>query len=159
MRITICAVGKIKETYWREALQEYQKRLGRYCRLEIREVADEKTPDLPSSGEQFSILEKEGERLLQKIPEEAYSIALAIEGTPMASAELAKKIEDLGIQGQGHIAFIIGGSLGLSQRVLTQCRMQLSFSSMTFPHQMMRVILLEQIYRSFRIIAHEPYHK
>lgn len=159
MKITIAAVGKIKESYWEAALAEYRKRLGRYCKLEILSVADEKTPDGASPALEAQIKEKEGERLLAKLRPEAYVIALAIEGAMLDSVELAKKIEKLRVEGRGQIVFVIGGSLGLSDAVLARANFLLSFSKMTFPHQMMRVILAEQIYRSYRIIHGEPYHK
>lgn len=159
MKITIAAVGKIKESYWEAALAEYRKRLGRYCKLEILSVADEKTPDGASPALEAQIKEKEGERLLAKLRPEAYVIALAIEGTMLDSVELAKKIEKLRVEGRGQVVFVIGGSLGLSDAVLARANFLLSFSKMTFPHQMMRVILAEQIYRSYRIIHGEPYHK
>ncbi len=159
MKISIVCVGKIKEKFYREALEEYLKRLGRYCKPEIVEVADEKTPEEASEKEENLIKEKEGERILSKIKEDSYVISLAIEGEKMSSTELADKIESLSINGNSHITFIIGGSLGLSKKVLKRSDMLLSFSDMTFPHQLMRVILAEQIYRSYRIINNEPYHK
>ena len=159
MKITILCVGKIKEKFFRMAVDEYVKRLGRYCQLEIVETPDEKTPDGASPKEEEQIKEKEGERLLKNIKPSAYVIALAIEGKSRSSEELADKLERLGVSGNSHIMFIIGGSLGLSENVLKRADMLLSFSRMTFPHQLMRVILLEQIYRSFRIIQGEPYHK
>lgn len=159
MRITICAVGKVKEKFFRDAIAEYVKRLGKYCRLEIVEVEDEKTPDNASDTVENAIKEKEGRRLLGHIKEESYVIALAIDGEKLDSVQLSKKIEKLGVMGTSHITFIIGGSLGLSEEVLKRADYRLSFSDMTFPHQLMRVILLEQIYRSFRIMKNEPYHK
>ena len=159
MKITILCVGKIKEKFFRMAVDEYVKRLGRYCQLEIVETPDEKTPDGASPKEEEQIKEKEGERLLKNIKPSAYVIALAIEGKSRSSEELADKLERLGVSGNSHITFIIGGSLGLSENVLKRADMLLSFSRMTFPHQLMRVILLEQIYRSYRIIQGEPYHK
>ncbi|MGN0298449.1 MAG: 23S rRNA (pseudouridine(1915)-N(3))-methyltransferase RlmH [Lachnospiraceae bacterium] len=159
MKISIICPGKIKEKYWNMAIDEYSKRLSRYCKLEIIEVADEKTPDGASQMVEESIKEKEGQRILAKIPEGAYVIALAIEGNKLDSVKLSKKIEALGIGGVSHIVFIIGGSLGLSTAVMSRADYALSFSAMTFPHQMMRVILLEQIYRSYRIMQNEPYHK
>lgn len=159
MKISILCVGKIKEKFFRMAIDEYSKRLSRYCKLDIIEVADEKTPDNASEHEVALIKSKEGERILKNVQADAYVIALAIEGKQMTSEALADKIETLGIQGNSHIQLIIGGSLGLSETVLKRADMQLSFSKMTFPHQLMRVILLEQIYRSYRIIQNEPYHK
>ena len=159
MRITILAVGKIKETYLRDAISEYGKRLSRYCKLDIVEVADEKTPDQASDAMEEIIRNKEGERLLRQIKEDAFVITLEIQGEQLTSEGFADKIEKLGITGISHIQFIIGGSLGLAAKVLERSNYRLSFSKMTFPHQLMRVILLEQIYRSYRIIAGEPYHK
>ena len=159
MKITIICVGKVKEKFHRMAIDEYVKRLGRYCKLEIIEVADEKTPDNASEHEETLIKDKEGERILKSIRREATVIALAIEGKMLSSEQLAGKINQLGVGGESHIQFIIGGSLGLSDKVVKEADMLLSFSKMTFPHQLMRVILLEQIYRSYRIIQGEPYHK
>lgn len=159
MRITIACVGKVKEKFYRDAIQEYAKRLSRYVKLDIQEVADEKTPENASLALEKEIKEKEGNRLLKKIPDNAYVIALAIEGQALSSTDLAGKIEKLGLSGNSHIVFAIGGSLGLSPQVLGRADEKLSFSKMTFPHQLMRVILLEQIYRSYRIINGEPYHK
>ncbi len=159
MRITVLGVGKVKEKYFTDAILEYSKRLSRYCKLEIVEVADEKTPDNASETEELQIKEKEGDKLLKYIKEDAYVIALAIEGKQLDSIELSKKIEKLGIEGKSHIIFVIGGSLGLDSRVLKRADFKLSFSKMTFPHQMMRVILLEQVYRGYRIAKNEPYHK
>lgn len=159
MKITLVTVGKIKEKFYTEALAEYAKRLSRYCKLEIVQVADEKTPDKASELEEQQIKKREGERILAQIKDGAYVIALAIEGKMLDSEELAKKIEQLGVGGTSQIVFVIGGSLGLSDAVLKRADYKLSFSKMTFPHQLMRVILLEQIYRSYRIIVGEPYHK
>ena len=159
MRISILCVGKIKEKYFTDAIAEYSKRLSRYCTLEIIEVQDEKTPDGAGEAIEQKIKEKEGERLLSKFKDGCFYTALAIKGKRLSSEELAEKIDGLGTAGHGHIGFVIGGSLGLSDEVLKKCDMLLSFSDMTFPHQLMRVILLEQIYRSFRILNNEPYHK
>lgn len=159
MKITLITVGKIKEKYLKDAIAEYSKRLSRYCKLEIIEVADEKTPDNASKTVEDGIRDKEGERILKYVRDDAYVVTLEIEGKLLTSEELAKKIENLGIQGTSHIIFIIGGSIGLGKEVLKRSDYALSFSKMTFPHQLMRVILLEQIYRSYRIISHEPYHK
>lgn len=159
MKITIVAVGKIKEKFFEEAIGEYSKRLSRYCKLEILQVADEKTPDKASEALENQIKEKEGERILAQIRDGAYVIALAIEGKMLDSEELADKINTLGISGVSQIIFVIGGSLGLSKKVLDQADYKLSFSRMTFPHQLMRVVLLEQVYRGYRIIYGEPYHK
>ena len=159
MKITVITVGKIKEKYLKDAIAEYSKRLSRYCKLEILEVADEKTPDGASEIVEENIREKEGERILKLIKEDAYVITLEISGKMLTSEELADRIETLGIQGKSHLVFVIGGSIGLGREVLRRSDYALSFSKMTFPHQLMRVILLEQIYRSYRIIIGEPYHK
>ena len=159
LKITVIAVGKIKEKFYTQAVAEYSKRLGRYCKLQIIEVADEKTPDAISDHEMTLIKDKEGERILKVLDENSYVCARAIDGKSYDSPGLAREIERLGISGTSHITFIIGGSLGLSSQVLKRADWKLSFSALTFPHQLMRVILLEQIYRSFRIIHHEPYHK
>lgn len=159
MKITLITVGKIKEKYLKDAIAEYSKRLSRYCKLEIVEVADEKTPDNASDTVEDAIRDKEGERILKYIKEDAYVITLEIAGKMLTSEEMAEKIDKLGVQGTSHIIFIIGGSIGLDREILKRSDYALSFSKMTFPHQLMRVILLEQIYRSYRIINHEPYHK
>lgn len=159
MNIYIISVGKIKEKYLRDALSEYSKRLSKYCKLEIIEVQDEKTPENASEKEELLIKQKEGKVLLKCIKDNMYVIGLAINGKMSSSEELADFIQDLGIHGESNIAFVIGGSLGLSEEVLKRCDYALSFSKMTFPHQLMRVILLEQIYRCYRIINGEPYHK
>ncbi len=159
MKITLITVGKIKEKYFTDAIAEYAKRLSRYCKLEIIEVADEKTPDGASEALENQIKEKEGERILSKVPDSAYVVALAIEGKQLSSEELADKMEKWNVGGISHLVFIIGGSLGLTPKVLNRADYKLSFSKMTFPHQLMRVVLLEQIYRSFRIRNNEPYHK
>lgn len=159
MKITVITVGKIKEKYLKDAIAEYSKRLGRYCRLEIIEVADEKTPDQASEAAEESIRTKEGERIMKHIREDMYVITLEIAGKMLSSEELADKINALGLSGKSSIAFVIGGSIGLAREVMARSDFALSFSKMTFPHQLMRVILLEQVYRSYRIINGEPYHK
>lgn len=159
MKITLITVGKIKEKYLKEAIAEYSKRLGKYCKLEIIEVADEKTPENASETVENAIREKEAERILKYVKDDAFLVTLEISGRQLSSEKLAEKIEKLGVQGTSHIIFVIGGSIGLGQSVLEKSDYALSFSKMTFPHQLMRVILLEQIYRSFRIISKEPYHK
>ena len=159
MKITVLCVGKIKEKFFADAIKEYSKRLSRYCKLEIVEVADEKTPDGASDLVVSQIKDKEAERMEKYLPDSAYVIALAIEGKKLTSEKLAEKIDTLGITGTSHLVFLIGGSLGMSDRLLKRADYLLSFSDMTFPHQLMRVILLEQIYRSYRIIHREPYHK
>ncbi|MCD8045839.1 MAG: 23S rRNA (pseudouridine(1915)-N(3))-methyltransferase RlmH [Clostridiales bacterium] len=159
MNITIYTVGKIKESFYREAIAEYAKRLSRYCKLQVVEVADERTPDNAGEALTAQIREREGARLLSQIRDNTYLIALAIDGKRMDSVAFAEKIAALGLHGASDIGFVIGGSLGLSDAVLSRADFKLSFSDMTFPHQLMRVILLEQVYRAYRIINHEPYHK
>ena len=159
MKITLITVGKIKERYFEDAVKEYAKRLSRYCKLEIVQVPDEKTPDGASEALEAQIKEKEGQRILAHIKDGTYVIALAIEGDMLDSVELSRKLARLGVEGKSQIAFVIGGSLGLSAEVMARADYALSFSRMTFPHQLMRVVLLEQIYRSYRISAGEPYHK
>ncbi|NLK27922.1 MAG: 23S rRNA (pseudouridine(1915)-N(3))-methyltransferase RlmH [Clostridiales bacterium] len=159
MKLTVICVGKLKEKYLKMGIEEYAKRLSRYCNLEIIELQDEKTPDHASETQEELIRKKEGERILKALKEDSYCIALAIEGKMLSSEELAEKIANLGVSGNSHISFLIGGSLGLSQEVLHRADYKLSFSKMTFPHQLMRMILLEQIYRSYRINHNQPYHK
>lgn len=159
MKITILCVGKIKEKYFTMAIDEYSKRLSRYCKLEIIEVADEKTIDQAGEAIENQIKKTEGERILKNLKDGAFVIALAINGNSITSEELADKIEKLGVGGVSHLIFVIGGSLGLSEEVLQKADYKLSFSKMTFPHQLMRVVLLEQIYRAYRINFNEPYHK
>lgn len=159
MKITIICVGKIKEDFYRKAVSEFEKRLSRYCRLEIIEVQDEKTPDHASPAEEEQIKEKEAARILKHLKEDAYIFTLEIEGKQPDSVSFARKLNELGVQGKSHIQFVIGGSLGLHQSVSKVADEAVSFSNMTFPHQMMRVILLEQIYRGYRINMGEPYHK
>ena len=159
MKITIITVGKIKEKFYRDAIDEYSKRLSKYCKLEIKEVQDEKTPDNASDTVNQQILAKEGERIRNLIPKDSHVIVLAIEGKKYDSLGFAKMIENAGIRGVSNITFIIGGSLGIQEEIKRTAQGSISFSDMTFPHQLMRVILLEQIYRGYRIIAGEPYHK
>lgn len=159
MRITIICVGKIKEKFYRDAIEEYAKRLSKYCKFDIVEVADEKTPDKASAVEEEQIKEKEAQRILAKLKPDSYVCTLEIAGKELSSVELADWIEKSAISGRGQISFVIGGSLGLHTSVLNRSDFALSFSKMTFPHQLMRVILSEQIYRAFRIINNEPYHK
>lgn len=159
MKINIVCVGKIKEKFYRDAIAEYEKRLSKYCKFEIIEVADEKTPDKASATEEEQIKEKEAQRILSKIKDDAYVCTLEIEGRRFSSEGFANWIEQAGIRGISSIYFVIGGSLGLHKSVLQRSNQSVSFSDMTFPHQLMRVILSEQIYRSFRIINKEPYHK
>ena len=159
MIINIIGVGKIKEKYINEGIKEYTKRLSRYTTLNIIEVDDEKAPENISEKDQEIIKKKEGERILSKTSQDSYVITLNIDGKVLSSEGLADKINNLMIEGNSHITFVIGGSLGLSEEVIKRAQMKLSFSKMTFPHQLMRMILLEQVYRSFRIIRNEPYHK
>lgn len=159
MNIDILCVGKIKEQYLRDAIVEYSKRLSRYCKLKIIEVNDEKTIDKQSSLLDDQVKDREAERLIKYIKDDAYVITLEICGKMYDSVELASVIDNLGVQSFSEIQFVIGGSLGLGNAVLKRSNLSLSFSKMTFPHQLMRVILLEQIYRSYRIINNEPYHK
>lgn len=159
MNITIYCVGKVKERFYREAIAEFEKRLQRYCSLKIVEVADEKTPQDAKEAIEQKILEKEGKRLLSSFPEHIYLIALDLRGRARSSEQFAAHMSKLFLGGHSSIGFVIGGSLGLSEEVLKHVDERISFSEMTFPHQLMRVILLEQIYRSFRINHGEPYHK
>lgn len=159
MKITLLVVGKLKEKYLQQGIAEYTKRLQRYTKLNIIEIPDEKAPENLSLAEIEQIKFKEGQKILEKCPKDSYCFALAIEGKNYASPEFAKKIKNLQVQGKSHFTFIIGGSLGLSQEVLAHCKDHLSFGKMTYPHQLMRLILIEQIYRVFRINNNEPYHK
>ncbi len=159
MKITIVCVGKVKEKFYQDAVKEYSKRLSRYTKLNIAEVADEKTEEQSTDVEINLVKDKEGERILKAIKDDGYVICLAIDGKQLDSVELSQKMNNLFVTGNSHIYFVIGGSLGLSDNVLKRADMKLSFSRMTFPHQLMRVILLEQIYRGFRIMNNEPYHK
>lgn len=159
MKITVISVGKLKEKYLKMGIEEYSKRLSKYCKMEFIEVPDEKAPENMSTAEENMVREKEGEKILKSIKIDAYVVALAIEGRQMTSEELSNWISQLGVQGKSHITFIIGGSIGLSEEVLRRADYKLSFSKMTFPHQLMKMILLEQIYRGFRILNNEPYHK
>ena len=159
MRITIVCVGKLKEKFYRDAVEEYAKRLSKYCNLEILEVADERTPEGASSLQEEKILKKEASRILDKLREDTYVCTLEIAGKKLSSEGLAEWMEQLTVRGTSHIVFVIGGSLGLHPSVCQRADFSLSFSDMTFPHQLMRVILCEQIYRVFRIMNGEPYHK
>ncbi len=159
MKIDIICVGKIKEKYFTMAIDEYSKRLSRYVKLNIIEVADEPTVENASEATDEIIRKKEGERIIKNIKSDAFVVTLQINGQMLDSLELYKKIEDIGVKGYGSITFIIGGSIGLSKEVIKLSNYALSFSKMTFPHQLMRVVLLEQIYRSMRISNNEPYHK
>ena len=159
MRINIVCVGKIKEKYLKLGIDEFKKRLSKYCKLEIIELEDEKAPENLSDKEMLMIKEKEGKKILSKIKDNSYVIALAIDGKNLSSEELAETINKLGVRGISNITFVIGGSLGLSDEVWSRADYKLSFSKMTFPHQLMRLILLEQVYRAYRINNGEPYHK
>ncbi len=159
MNISIFSVGKLKEKYLKQGIDEYLKRLGSYAKVEIIEVADEKAPENLSEVEMEQVKDKEGERILAKISDDTYVIILAIQGKMLSSEELAREIDQLATYGKSKIAFIIGGSLGLSKAVEKRADYALSFSKMTFPHQLMRLVLVEQIYRAFRINRGEPYHK
>ena len=159
MQIQVVCVGKLKEKYWLGAVEEYAKRLGAYARLDIREVADEKAPETLSPAEEGQVRVREGERILAALKPEAHVIALAIDGEMWTSEQFAAHLEKQAVYGGGQVAFVIGGSLGLSPAVLSRADKRLSFGRMTYPHQLMRVILLEQIYRAFKIMRGEPYHK
>lgn len=159
MKVTIVCVGKLKEKYWRDAIAEYSKRLSRYMKLDIIELADEKAPETMSPAQEAEVKDKEGQRILKNVKDDAFVVALAVEGKQLSSEELADFMAKKGVSGVSHMVFIIGGSLGLSPAVMKRADFALSFSKMTFPHQMMRVVLLEQIYRSERIQRNEPYHK
>lgn len=159
MNISIICVGKLKEKYLKAAIEEYSKRLTRYCKLDIIEVSDERTPDNASDKEETLIKEKEGLVILKHIKDNSFVITLDLKGKMLSSEELSDFIKESAIKGNSNLAFIIGGSLGLSKAVLSRADFSLCFSKMTFPHQLMRVILLEQIYRGYRIINNEPYHK
>ncbi|MGI6265434.1 MAG: 23S rRNA (pseudouridine(1915)-N(3))-methyltransferase RlmH [Acutalibacteraceae bacterium] len=159
MRITVLCVGKCKEAYWRDACAEYQKRLGGFCRLQIVEVEEERAPEAPNASQIEAVVAAEGKRLLDKLPAGAYPVALCIEGRPLSSADLAARLEQIGLDGNSHVAFVIGGSWGLSDAVKQAARWRMSMSPMTFPHQLARVMLLEQIYRAFQISGGGKYHK
>lgn len=159
MKITVLAVGKLKEKYWKQAIAEYQKRLGAYTKIEVIEVPDEKAPENMSDKEVEQVKQKEGQRLLAKIKPQSTVITLEIKGKMLTSEGVAKNLQQRMVQGQSDFTFVIGGSNGLHQEVLDRSNYALSFSKMTFPHQMMRVILLEQVYRAFKIMRGEAYHK
>ncbi|AUM67195.1 23S rRNA (pseudouridine(1915)-N(3))-methyltransferase RlmH [Brevibacillus sp. 7WMA2] len=159
MQITIITVGKLKEKYLKEGIAEYVKRLSAYCKLNVVEVNDEKAPEELSATEMEQVKRKEGERILAHIKQDHYVIALAIEGQMWSSEKLSSEMDKLALHGRSQVAFVIGGSLGLADEVLKRADAKLSFSKMTFPHQLMRLVLVEQIYRAFRISRGEPYHK
>ena len=159
MNIQIICVGKLKEKYWQDACAEYMKRLGRYCNIEIVELKESRLPENASLADEENVKKEEGASILKTIKDGTYVITLEILGKMLDSPQLAEKMDELALDGKSNIAFVIGGSLGLSAEVSKRSDYKLSFSKMTFPHQMMRVILLEQIYRSFKINRHETYHK
>ena len=159
MNITIISVGKLKEKYLKDAIAEYSKRLTRYCKLDIIDLQDDKTPDNASEKEEEFLKELDGRAILSKIKENAFVVAMDLKGKQLTSEEFANFIENQGIVGNSNIVFIIGGSLGISQEVIKRANEKICFSKMTFPHQLFRVMLLEQIYRGFRIMKNEPYHK
>jgi len=158
MNITVICVGKIKEKFFTDAINEYLKRLSRFGKTEVIEVRDEKIPENASQKECDAVLEKEGEAILSKIPKNSFVVTMCIEGDQLSSEQLADRIKYLSME-YSHLTFIIGGSLGLSKKVKDASKLRLSFGKMTFPHQLMRVVLLEQIYRSFKILSNESYHK
>ena len=159
VNITIVTIGKLKEKYLIQGINEYLKRLTAYAKIDIIELADEKAPENLSESEMEQVKQKEGERILSKVSDDTHVIALAIEGKMKSSEQLAADLENLATYGKSKVAFVIGGSLGLSKDVMKRANGTLSFSKMTFPHQLMRLILVEQVYRAFRIIRNEPYHK
>jgi 23S rRNA (pseudouridine1915-N3)-methyltransferase len=159
MRVQVICIGKLKEKYWTEAVSEYAKRLSKYCDLEITELKETKLVDKASKAQEEAVIEEEGRTILKHVKDSSFVISLEIQGKSLSSEELSQKFEELSLDGNSHLTFIIGGSLGLSKDVSRRADFKLSFSKMTFPHQMMRVILLEQIYRAFKIIKNEAYHK
>ena len=159
LSVTVIAVGKLKEKFYKEAIEEYAKRLSAFCKLEVIEVKDEKTPENPTEIEKQQVLKKEGERIIAKIPKNSKVITLCVEGQQMPSEDLAKLVSELSVAGHSHITFIIGGSMGLYEDVKGLSSLRLSFSKMTFPHMLMRVILVEQLYRAFTILEGKTYHK
>ncbi|RCW63381.1 23S rRNA (pseudouridine(1915)-N(3))-methyltransferase RlmH [Saliterribacillus persicus] len=159
MKITIISVGKLKEKYLKQGIAEYVKRLGAYTNMELIEVADEKAPENMSEADQEEVKNKEGKKILSKISPDSYIISLEIMGQMVTSEKFAEKIDQLMIHGKSKIVFVIGGSLGLSDEVKERSDYALSFSKMTLPHQLMRLVLVEQVYRAFRIMRGEPYHK
>jgi len=159
MKISVIAVGKIKENYLKDAISEYVKRLSAFANVQIIEIPDEKCPENLSAAEKKAVIEKEGGKIISQIPGNAFVYSLAIDGKKLSSQNFSKEIQTNFTNGYGHLVFIVGGSLGLSGEVLSAGDFCLSFSDMTFPHQIMRLILLEQLYRCFKIINNEPYHK
>ena len=159
MKISILCVGKIKEKYLRDAIDEYKKRISRFATVEILELSDEKIPDNASKAQMDIVLKKEGDKIMEKISPQDYLVTLCVEGKNLSSEELAQEVSDICLKGNSTITFVIGGSLGIRDDIKKLSKLRLSFSRMTFPHQLMRVILLEQVYRSFKINANEEYHK
>lgn len=159
LNISLLTVGKLKEAYWRDACAEYRKRLGAFCKLQIVEVAEERLPESPSDAQIAATVEAEGERLMAQIPRDSAVIALCIEGKELSSPALAEQLQRFAVEGTSHVAFVIGGSWGLSDAVKSRARLRLSMSPMTFPHQLARVMTFEQIYRAFQITAGGKYHK
>ncbi|WP_373897288.1 23S rRNA (pseudouridine(1915)-N(3))-methyltransferase RlmH [Haloimpatiens sp. FM7315] len=159
MNITVISVGKLKEKYLKMAIEEYSKRLQRYCKLSVLEVPDEKTPDGANEKEELSIKDKEGLGILKHIKDNMFVVALDLKGKMFSSEEFSEFLSECALNGSSNICFVIGGSLGLSKEVIKRANFKLCFSKMTFPHQLFRVMLLEQIYRGFRIRSGEPYHK
>lgn len=159
MNITVISVGKLKEKYLKQAIDEYSKRLSRYCKLNIIELPDEQTPDNASEKDELIIKDKEGDKILSSIKDSMYVVTLDLKGKMISSEELSSFMDDCAVRGNSNLCFVIGGSLGLSSKVLNRSNYSLCFSKMTFPHQLFRVMLLEQIYRAFRISNGEPYHK
>ena len=159
MNVTLLTVGSLKERYWREAVAEYEKRLSAYCKFRLIEVKDEKTPDAIDSAASRRVRQKEGERLLEKIDARALVVTLEIQGKKFDSEGFAAEMEKLEERSRGELCFVIGGSLGLSPEVSARAALHLSFSDFTFPHPLMRVLFLEQLYRSYRIRTGAPYHK
>ncbi|MHC1723422.1 MAG: 23S rRNA (pseudouridine(1915)-N(3))-methyltransferase RlmH [Aminipila sp.] len=159
MNITVVCIGKLKEKYWISAIEEYSKRLSKYCTLSIDELKEERLPDNASIAEEEAVKIAEGKSILKRIKKDSYVITLEIKGNQLSSEKLAEKVNQLGIDGRSDLVFVIGGSLGLSEEVSQRSDYKLSFSAMTFPHQMMRVFLLEQVYRGFKINKNESYHK
>lgn len=159
MKIKVVTVGKLKEKYLKDGIAEYSKRISRFAKLEMIELADEKTPDKASESENQKILEIEGQRILSKVGDRDFVIALAIEGKTLSSEEFSKQLEEASIKGFSTLTFIIGGSLGLAQDVKNRANLSVSFGRLTLPHQLMRLVLVEQIYRAFTIQQGSPYHK
>ncbi len=159
MKITVIAVGKLKEKYLKEGINEYLKRLSRFCSTEILEVGDEQAPESLSSSQEAQVKKKEAERILKKIKDSSCLVVLDVKGEKLDSEEFANKLDSFLISGKSHITFVIGGSLGIDSELLSRSDLRLSLSNMTFPHQLTRLILLEQLYRAYKIINGETYHK